>query len=89
MKYVEEEQWVKHLVHIYCSFDYFDETLPILSATSGSVSIASFAIGTGAPFEITRASLDIVFSISNEIVKNLLKAMRKKKKKIWENCFIS
>ena len=56
--------------------------MPILSATSGSVSIASFAIGIGAPFEITRASLDLVFSISNEIVKKLLKAMRKKKKKI-------
>ena len=63
------------------AFDYFDNTSLVLSATSGSVSIASFATVIGAPVGITSACLSLVFSVINGIAKKLLKVMRKKKKK--------
>ena len=45
------------------SFDYFDKTLIVLSLTSGSISIASFATGVGTPVGITSASLSLTFSL--------------------------
>ena len=62
-------------------FDYFDKSLIVLSVTSGSVSIASFALVIGAPIGITSASLSIAFSLCTGLVKKLLKATRNKKKK--------
>ena len=59
-------------------FDYFDKTLLVLSAASGSVSITSFATVIGASVRITSPSLSLVFSISNGIAKIPLKTMRKK-----------
>ena len=52
-----------------------------LSATSGSISIASFAIVIGTPVGIARSSLSLVFSLSTGIAKKLLKTTRNKKKK--------
>ena len=51
--------------------DYFDKILLVLSATGGGVSIASFV--TVAPVVITSASLSLVFSVSNGIIKNYQK----------------
>ena len=66
----------------YIAFcDYFDKSLIVLSATSGSISIASFATVIGTPIGITSASLNLTFSISIRIVKKLLKTTRNKKKK--------
>ena len=62
-------------------FDYFDKSLIVLSATSGSISIASFAAVIGTPVVITSASLSLTFSLCTGLVKELLKATRKKKKK--------
>ena len=45
------------------SFDYFDKTLIVLSLTSGSISIASFATGVRTPVGITSASLSLTFSL--------------------------
>ena len=53
----------------------------VLSVTTGSISIASFATVTGAPAGMESASFSIAFSISTEIVKKLLKTTRNKKKK--------
>ena len=50
-------------------FDYFDKTLLVLSAASGSVSIASFATVTAAPVGKANTSLSSVFFISNELLK--------------------
>ena len=61
--------------------DYFDKSLIVLSATSGSISIASFAIVIGTPVRIASASLSLTFSLSTGIVKKLLKTTRNKKKK--------
>ena len=63
------------------SFDYFDKSLIVLSVTTGSISIASFATVTGAPVGITSASFSLAFSICTGIVKKLLKTTRNKKKK--------
>ena len=62
-------------------FYYFDKSLIVLSVTSGSVSIASFATAIGAPIGITSASFSLAFSLCKGLVKKLLKATRNKKKK--------
>ena len=41
------------------SFDYFDKSLIVLSATSGSISIASFATVIGTTVGMTSASLSL------------------------------
>ena len=61
--------------------DYFDKFLNVLSATSGSVSIASFATVIRTPVAIASASLSLTFSLSTGIVKKLLKTTCDKKKK--------
>ena len=66
----------------YIAFcDYFDKPLIVLSATSGSISVASFATVIGTPIGITSASLSLTFSLSTGIVKKLLKTTRNKTKK--------
>ena len=64
------------------SFDCFDKSLIVLSATSGSISIASFATFIGAPVGIASASFSLVLFIFAGIVKKLLKLTRNKKKKL-------
>ena len=51
------------------SFEYFDESLIVLSARGGSISIASFATVIGAPVGITSASFSVAFSMSTGITK--------------------
>ena len=63
------------------SFEYFDKSLIVLSVTTGSISIASFATVIGAPVGIISASFSLAFSISTGIIKKLLKTTRNKKKK--------
>ena len=54
----------------------------VLSVTSGSFSIASFATGIGVPIGITSGSLSVAFSLCTRLVKKLLKATRKNHNKI-------
>ena len=61
--------------------DYFDKPLMVLSVTTGSISIASFANVIGALVGIASASFSLTFSISTGILKKLLKITRNKKKK--------
>ena len=63
------------------SFDCFDKSLIVLSATSGSISIASFATIIGTTVGIASASLSLTFSLSSGLVKKLLKTTRNKRKK--------
>ena len=72
----------KRLSKCIASFDYFDKSLIVLSITTGSVSIASFATVTGAPVGIIRARFSLVFSISTEIVKKILKQQEIRRKNI-------
>ena len=63
------------------SFDYFGKSLIVLSITTGSISIASFATFTGAPAGIVSAGFSDAFSISTGIIKKLFKTTRNTKKK--------
>ena len=58
-------------------FDYFDKSLIVLSVTTGTISIASFATVSGAPVGMASASISLAFSISTGIVKRLLKNNKK------------
>ena len=56
------------------AFDYVDKTLIVLSATSGEVSIASFASVIGAPVGIdSTKSFSLAFFLSKEIIEKPLK----------------
>ena len=70
----------KRLSKCITSFDYFDKPLIVLSITTSSISIASFATVIGAPVGIASASFSLAFSISIRIVERLLKITRNKKK---------
>ena len=54
--------------------------LIVLSVTTGSIAIASFATVIGAPIGMTSASFSFAFSISTGIVKKLVKTTTNKKK---------
>ena len=71
----------KRLSKYIASFDYIDKSLIVLSASSSSIFIASFATVIGTPVEIASASLSLTFSLSTGIVKKLLKTTQNKKKK--------
>ena len=63
------------------SFNHFEKSLIVLSVTTGSISIASFATVIGAPVGIVDASFSLAFSISTGTIKKLLKTTRNKNKK--------
>ena len=71
----------KKLSKYVAVFDYIDQALIVLSATSGGVSIISFTTIVGAPVGIASASFTLIFSLSTGIIKKLLNITRKKKKK--------
>ena len=66
-----EREWMsKRLSKYIASFDHFDKAFIVLSVTTGSISIASFATVIGAPIGIVSASFSLAFSISTGIIKN-------------------
>ena len=69
-------------------FDYIDQALIVLSATSGGVSNVSFTSIAGAPAGIASASLTLFFSVTTGIVKKLLNITRKKKGMIKLLCWL-
>ena len=71
----------KRLAKYIASFDYFDKPLIVLSVTTGSISITSFATVIGAPLVMVGASFRLSCSVSTGIVKKMLKTTRNKKKK--------
>ena len=71
----------KKLSKYVAVFDYIDQALIVLSATSGGVSIISFTSIVGAPVGIASAILTLFFSLTTGIVKKLLNITRNKKKK--------
>ena len=73
----ERELMSKKLSKYIASFYYFDKSLTVLSAISGSISIASFATVIGAPVRIVSKSFSFcIFSNYNnyrkckKIIKN-------------------
>ena len=77
----ERELMSKRLSKYIASFDYFDKSLIVLSVTTGSISIASFATVIGAPVGMMSASCSLAFSITTGFVKKFLKTTKNKKKK--------
>ena len=71
----------KKLNKYVTTFDYIDQILIILSATSSGVSIISFTSIIGAPAGIASACFTLFFSLTTGIVKKLLNITRNKKKK--------
>ena len=79
---IKERELMSKKLSTYISFfDYSDKSLIVLSVTSGSVSIASFATVIGIPAGIASAGLSLTFSLCTGLVKKILKATRNKKKK--------
>ena len=79
---IKQRELIKErLCKCIASFHYFDKSLIVLSATTGSISIASFATVIGAPVGIVSARFGLSFSIFKWTVKKLLKTTRNKKKK--------
>ena len=76
----ERELLSKRLSKYIASFDNFDKSLTVLSVTSGSISIASFATIIGVPVEKASVRLSLAFSLCTGLVQKLLKATRNKKK---------
>ena len=62
----------------YTDFDY--KLFITLSASFGTLSIASYATVVGIPAGIARASLTLIFTVTTGVVKTLLNITRKKKK---------
>ena len=77
----ERESCSKKLSKYVTIFDYIDKILIVLSATTGGISIISFATTIGAPVGIASASFTLIFSITTGIIKKLLSTTIKKKKK--------
>ena len=78
----ERELISKNTSKYFASLDYFDISLNVLlSALSGSISIASCAAVVGASVGIIGASCGFKFSITSGFVKKFLKTIRDKKKK--------
>ena len=77
----EKEIMRKRLSKYMASFEYFHESLIVLSVTTGSISIASLATVIGATVEMMSASFSLAFSISTGIIKKLLKTTRNNNKK--------
>ena len=77
----ERKDIIRNLNKYLVSFDYLDKIFITLSASSGTLSIASYTSVVGIPAGITGASLTLAFTIGTGISKSLLKLTKKRKKK--------
>ena len=77
----ERKDIVKKISKYIVAFDYADKVFITLSASFGTVSIASYATIVGIPVGIAGASLTLIFTVKTGVVKTLLNITRKKKKK--------
>ena len=77
----ERKDIIKKLNKYLVSFDYLDQIFIALSASFGTLSIASYAAVVGVPVGIAGSSLTLIFTIGTGINKLLLKVTKKRKKK--------
>ena len=77
----KRELMSKRLGKYIASFDYFDKSLIVLSVTTGTISITSFATVIVAPVAMMNARYSLAFSFTIGTVEKLLKTTRNKKKK--------
>ena len=77
----ERKDIIKKLTKYIVSFDYLDKIFMGLSASFGTLSLASYASVVGTPAGISGSSLTLIFTIGTGISKSLLKVTKKRKKK--------
>ena len=77
----ERKDIVKKISKYIVAFDYAEKLLITLSASFGTLSIASYATIVRIPVGKAGASLTLIFTITTGVVKTLLNITRKKKKK--------
>ena len=77
----ERKDIVKKNSKYNVAFDYADKRFITLSASFGTLSIASYATIVGIPLGIAGASLTLIFTVTTGVVKTLFNITRKKKKK--------
>ena len=77
----ERKDIFKKLNKYLVSFDYLDKIFITLSASFGTLSIASHATIVGIPVDIVVSSLTLIFTIGTGINKSLLQITKKKKKR--------
>ena len=78
----ERKDIINKLNKYIVGFDYLDKTFITLSASIGTLSVASHATVIGIPAGITGASLTLIFTISTGINKLLLQVTKKRKRNI-------
>ena len=77
----ERKDIIKKISKYIVAFDYADKVFITLSASFGTLSIASYATIVGIPAGIAGASLTLIFTVTTGGVKTFLNITRKKKKK--------
>ena len=77
----ERKDIIKKLNKYLVSFDYLDKIFIALSASFGTLSIASCASVVGTPAGIAGSSLTLIFTIGTGIHKSMLNVTKKRKKK--------
>ena len=77
----EKKDIIKKLNKYLVSFDYLHKIFIALSASFGTLSIASYASVVGTPAGIAGSSLTLIFTTGTGISKSLLKLTKKRKKK--------
>ena len=73
----ERKDIIKKLNKYLVSFDYLNKIFIALSASFGTLSIASHATVVGIPVGIAGASLTLIFTISTGVNKSLLQVTKK------------
>ena len=77
----ERKDIAKKISKYIVAFDYADKLFITLSASFGTLSIASHATIVGITVGIAGSSLTLIFTVTTGVVKKLLNITRKKKKK--------
>ena len=77
----ERKDVTKKLNKYLVSFNYLDKIFIALSASFGTLSIASYASVVGTPAGIAGSSLTLIFTIGTGISKSLLNVTKERKKK--------
>ena len=77
----ERKNIIKKLNKYLVTLDYLDRIFITLSASFGTLSVASHTAVVGVLVGVAGASLTLIFTISTAINKSLLKVTKKRKKK--------
>ena len=77
----ERKDLVKKISKYIVGFDYADKLFITLSASFGTLSIASYATVVGIPVGIAGASLTLIFTVTTGVVKHCWILLEKRRKK--------